>query len=78
MRIDLIEEIKRQLDTGLNYLEYEAIFFKAVMEYFGGNRTHAAKGIKINVRTLRNKINYANAMGIRIEDGVRGTRRIDL
>jgi DNA-binding NtrC family response regulator len=46
--------------------EVERELILQTLAYHGGSRTHAASGLGISIRTLRNKINEYEALGIAV------------
>ena len=58
--------VKAETTSGVDFsvdesmLDVERKHIKRILEHCNGNRTHAAKKLGLNVRTLRNKIKEFN------------------
>ncbi len=56
----------KSLPIGLKLRDVETHFIIETLKYHKGNRTHSAKTLGISLRTLRNKINEFQAMGMKV------------
>jgi two-component system response regulator FlrC len=54
------------LPIGRSLAEVETQFILETLKFHDGNRTHAARTLDISLRTLRNKINEFNALGLHV------------
>jgi transcriptional regulator with PAS, ATPase and Fis domain len=54
------------LPIGKPLSEVETQFILETLKFHDGNRTHAARTLDISLRTLRNKINEFNALGLHV------------
>ncbi len=80
-RIKELERVRStaRADEVVSLVEIEKAQILRALKVTRGNRTHAAKLLKVNVRTLRNKLNLYRLDGVTIPDSQgKGGRRFHL